>query len=75
MRARNGTFRCDRCRRVFDLMQDGGSDCGGSHWFCERCLDILETREAIIQNRYDRKKHIMLSSQAIVCISILRYGE
>jgi uncharacterized CHY-type Zn-finger protein len=64
-RASTGRFRCDECHRVKDLQKDGGADCGGSHFFCFDCLDKLETREAIIQDRYDRKKHVVLSGAVI----------
>lgn len=58
MSARKGTsnrFRCDHCRRTFDIFEDGGDDCGGSHWFCYWCLEKLEYRASIIEARINRR--------------------
>lgn len=62
MRGQSGKFRCDECRRVLDLIDQGGDDCGASHWFCYRCLEAIENREAVIEARIDRKYHVVISN-------------
>lgn len=65
MRGDTGKFRCDECRKVLDLEEDGGFDCGASHWFCWLCQEKLENREAVIEARIERKHGVVLSSNSI----------
>jgi len=68
-RAQSGRFRCDECEHVFDLMEDGGDDCGSSHWFCYRCLESIENRMAVIEARIERKHHVLPASSIIFALS------
>jgi hypothetical protein len=64
-RGRSGKFRCDECKRILDLLEDGGDDCGASHWFCYRCLEGMENKAAVIEARIERKHGVLPSSNAI----------
>lgn len=70
-RGQTGRFRCDECKRVYDLMEDGGDDCGGSHWFCYRCLERIENRVAVIEARIERKHGVLISSTALFVLASL----
>jgi hypothetical protein len=62
MRGDTGRFRCDECRKVFDMIEDGGDDTGESNWFCWRCQHAIESREAIIAGRIESKHGVVISS-------------
>lgn len=65
MRGQTGKFRCDECKRVLDLEDQGGDDCGGSHWFCYRCLERMENRAAVIEARMERKHGSLPTNDAL----------
>lgn len=34
---------------------EAGPDCGASHWFCDDCLDAIETKQAVWEARLIRR--------------------
>jgi hypothetical protein len=69
MRGQSGRFRCDKCKRTFDLMEDGGDDCGSSHWFCCGCLEGIENRMATIEARMERKHRVLPTSNILFALA------
>ena len=50
-----GSIRCPYCNGWPSAGLDAPSRDGGSHDFCDRCLNEIETREAIWQGRFEKR--------------------